>query len=187
MEVFVAVSRLSAKFDCPVAHQNISFLPTAHDCGSGSYGRFSVVGILFINKSVCLSLSESLGRGGRLNIVPDFNLADSEDQTALELALSTSQLQVAARLLDTGVSIDVKTSEGLALLHKAIMRQDNASALFLLENGADINTRWASLNIDWWCFLEITFVECAAWSYKVQQNSSVIRKTSTTTTYDNVN
>ena len=34
-QVFDAVSRLYAKFDCPVAHRNISFLPTAHDCETG--------------------------------------------------------------------------------------------------------------------------------------------------------
>ena len=32
LEAFVVASRLSAKFDCPVAHQNCSFLATAHDC-----------------------------------------------------------------------------------------------------------------------------------------------------------
>ena len=28
-------SALYAKFECPVAHQNISFLPTVHDCQTG--------------------------------------------------------------------------------------------------------------------------------------------------------
>ena len=32
LEAFVAASRLSAKFDCPVARQNVSLLATAHDC-----------------------------------------------------------------------------------------------------------------------------------------------------------
>ena len=32
LEVFVVVSRLYDKFDCPVAHQNISFLTTARVC-----------------------------------------------------------------------------------------------------------------------------------------------------------
>ena len=30
-------SILSAKFDCPVARQNISFLATAHDCETGLF------------------------------------------------------------------------------------------------------------------------------------------------------
>ena len=31
LEAFVAASRLYAKFDCPVARQNFSFLASAHD------------------------------------------------------------------------------------------------------------------------------------------------------------
>ena len=30
---------LSAKFDCPVAHQNASLLATAHDCKTGLFTR----------------------------------------------------------------------------------------------------------------------------------------------------
>ena len=84
----------------------------------------------------------SLGRGGRLPIVPDFNLSDSEDQTPLELALFTGQMSVANRLLEAGASIEVQTTNGLTLLHKAVRRGDNASALFLLEHGADINNKY---------------------------------------------
>lgn len=86
----------------------------------------------------------SLGRGGRLPIVPDFNLSDSEDQTPLELALCTGQISVASRLLDAGASIEVQTTKGLTLLHKAVRRGDNASALFLLEHGADINNKYVT-------------------------------------------
>ena len=88
-------------------------------------------------------LSGCLGRGGRLPIVPDFNLSDSEEQTALELALCTGQMSVASRLLEAGANIEVQTTSGLTLLHKAIRRGDNAAALFLLENGADINNRYS--------------------------------------------
>ncbi|XP_048582377.1 rabankyrin-5 isoform X2 [Nematostella vectensis] len=82
----------------------------------------------------------SLGRGGRLNIVPDFNVCDSEEQSALELGLWTAQYGVAARLLEAGARIDAQTSSGLTLLHKAIKRADNSAALFLLEHGANINS-----------------------------------------------
>lgn len=88
-----------------------------------------------------LDFQGSLGRGGRLPIVPDFNLSDSEDQTPLELALCTGQMSVASRLLEAGASIEVQTTKGLTLLHKAVRKGDNASALFLLEHGADINNK----------------------------------------------
>lgn len=91
-----------------------------------------------------MHVSGSLGRGGRLPIVPDFNLSDSEDQTPLELALCTGQMSVASRLIDAGASIEVQTTKGLTLLHKAVKRGDNASALFLLEHGADINNKYAT-------------------------------------------
>ena len=35
LEAFVAASCLYAKFDCPVARQNLSLLATAHDCETG--------------------------------------------------------------------------------------------------------------------------------------------------------
>ena len=37
LEVFVAVTRSYAKFDCPLALQNISFLATVHDCETGLF------------------------------------------------------------------------------------------------------------------------------------------------------
>ena len=37
LEAFVAASRSYAKFDCPVARQNFSLLPTAHDCETGLF------------------------------------------------------------------------------------------------------------------------------------------------------
>ena len=37
LEALVAASRLSAKFDCPVVHQNFPLLAAAHDCGTGLF------------------------------------------------------------------------------------------------------------------------------------------------------
>uniref|UniRef100_A0A6P8I0Z8 Rabankyrin-5-like n=1 Tax=Actinia tenebrosa TaxID=6105 RepID=A0A6P8I0Z8_ACTTE len=88
-----------------------------------------------------INFQDSLGRGGRLLVVPDFNLTDSEEQTALEFALWTGQYQVAERLLEAGADIDIQTSNGMTLLHKATERLDIGAALFLLDHGADINVR----------------------------------------------
>ena len=62
----------------------------------------------------------------------------------MELALCTGQIPVASRLLDAGASVEVQTTKGLTLLHKAVRRGDNASALFLLEHGADINNKYVT-------------------------------------------
>ena len=80
------------------------------------------------------------GGGGRIPIVPDFNIRDSEGQTPLELALWTQQHQIARSLIDAEADIN-GASDQQTLLHKAIKRKDLVSCLFLLENGADINLR----------------------------------------------
>ena len=76
---------------------------------------------------------------GRIPIIPDFNLQDSEGQTVLELALWTKQYQVARSLLEAEADINYVGSDKQTLLHKAIKRKDIDSCLFLIENGADIN------------------------------------------------
>ena len=40
LEAFVAASRLSAKFDCPVTRQKFSLLATAYDCEIGYLDQF---------------------------------------------------------------------------------------------------------------------------------------------------
>ncbi len=81
------------------------------------------------------------GGGGRIPIIPDFNLPDSEGQTVLELALWSEQYQVARSLLDAEADINYTGEDRQTLLHKAIKRNDITSCLFLIENGADIAQR----------------------------------------------
>ncbi|XP_072043178.1 rabankyrin-5-like [Amphiura filiformis] len=76
-----------------------------------------------------------------IQIIPDFNLRDSNDQTALGLALWTGLHSFAAQVLHAGANINYTTSEGMTLLHTAILKQDTQSALFLLEHQADINIK----------------------------------------------
>lgn len=79
------------------------------------------------------------GGMGRIPIIPDFSSQDSEGQTVLELALWTKQYQVARSLLDAEADINQSNQGSRSLLHKAIIRKDVDSCLFLIENGADIN------------------------------------------------
>ena len=44
LEAFAADSRLSAKFDCPMARQNVSLLSTVHDCETGLVSPMSLSG-----------------------------------------------------------------------------------------------------------------------------------------------
>ncbi|KAJ7997343.1 hypothetical protein DPEC_G00228000 [Dallia pectoralis] len=85
--------------------------------------------------------ANALHATNNLQIIPDFSLKDSMDQTVLGLALWTGMHNIAAQLLGSGASINDAMSNGQTLLHMAIHRQDSKSALFLLEHQADINVR----------------------------------------------
>ncbi|KAF7206584.1 ankyrin repeat and FYVE domain containing 1 [Nothobranchius furzeri] len=85
--------------------------------------------------------ANALHATNNLQIIPDFSLKDSVDQTVLGLALWTGMHTIAAQLLGSGASINDTMSNGQTLLHMAIQRQDSKSALFLLEHQADINVR----------------------------------------------
>lgn len=76
-------------------------------------------------------------------VVPNFNIQDSEDQTALGLALVGGLHQVARELLAGGASVNVRNKDGLTLLHQAILHQETQGTLFLLENGADFTIKTA--------------------------------------------
>ncbi|KAM7311320.1 rabankyrin-5 [Ixodes scapularis] len=71
--------------------------------------------------------------------LPNLNLKNSRDETALSLALELGLHDVARELLNAGASLDVADAEGLSLLHRAILHQDTSGALFLLDQGADFN------------------------------------------------
>ncbi|XP_075876227.1 rabankyrin-5 isoform X3 [Nelusetta ayraudi] len=85
--------------------------------------------------------ANALHATNNFQIIPDFSLKDSLDQTVLGLALWTGMHTIAAQLLGSGASINDTMSNGQTLLHMAIQRQDSKSALFLLEHQADINVR----------------------------------------------
>lgn len=79
--------------------------------------------------------------GGRLNLAPDFDICDSEDQSALEHALLTAQYHMAESILEAGANIDLRDPQQCSLMLKSIKRKDVPSVLFLIEHGADINVR----------------------------------------------
>eukprot|EP00057_Strongylocentrotus_purpuratus_P000774 XP_001183012.1 PREDICTED: rabankyrin-5 [Strongylocentrotus purpuratus] len=94
-----------------------------------------VVGVFMEHRTQALQSRDGI------QIIPDFNLHDSNDQTVLGLALWTGLHSFAAQLLHAGANINYTTGDGLTLLHLAIQEQDTSSALFLLEHQADINIK----------------------------------------------
>ncbi|KAL7987017.1 hypothetical protein Chor_005936, partial [Crotalus horridus] len=100
-----------------------------------AYNHPDVVSIILEQKANALHATNNL------QIIPDFSLKDSRDQTVLGLALWTGMHTIAAQLLGSGASINDTMSDGQTLLHMAIQRQDSKSALFLLEHQANIGVR----------------------------------------------
>ncbi|KAG8122752.1 putative Ankyrin repeat and FYVE domain-containing protein [Naja naja] len=95
-----------------------------------AYNHPDVVSVILEQKANALHATNNL------QIIPDFSLKDSRDQTVLGLALWTGMHKIAAQLLGSGASINDTMSDGQTLLHMAIQRQDSKSALFLLEHQA---------------------------------------------------
>jgi ankyrin repeat protein len=70
-------------------------------------------------------------------IALDVNVMDGEEQTALGLALWSTQLDMAEILVAAGADVESRSRQGLTLLLQAILRGDADSAGFLLQKNAD--------------------------------------------------
>ena len=96
--------------------------------------------------------------GNNLQIIPNFSLQDSEDQTPFALALWQGLHDIALQLLNSGANVNDTNTAGETLLHQAINKQDTESALFLLQHGADPNAKYVFVifillvfNLDYLC------------------------------------
>lgn len=72
------------------------------------------------------------------------NLKNNANETPLNLAIKApfkKGKDIVLALIKAGANINQCNNEGLTLLHQAILKEDSATAIFLLENGADMNTR----------------------------------------------
>ncbi|KAJ9594560.1 hypothetical protein L9F63_027455, partial [Diploptera punctata] len=73
------------------------------------------------------------------NFPVDFNLKDSKGNTPLSLALVTGMQHMVATLIQGGADVNVRNGKGLTLLHQAILKEDSETAIFLLDQEADMN------------------------------------------------
>jgi ankyrin repeat protein len=73
-------------------------------------------------------------------------LKNSAGHTPLALALLMDASDVASDLLRHGASVDILDHNGLTLLHSAIMDGNTKMALFLMNNGADVNQRYSGFD-----------------------------------------
>ena len=72
------------------------------------------------------------------------DVKDKDGETPLSLAIKApfkKGREIAAALINAGANINQRNEQGLTLLHQAILKEDSAMAIFLLENGADMNMK----------------------------------------------
>lgn len=72
------------------------------------------------------------------------NLKNNVNETPLSLAIKApfkKGKDIVLALIKAGANINQCNNDGLTLLHQVILKEDSATAIFLLENGADMNTR----------------------------------------------
>ena len=74
------------------------------------------------------------------NLKPNFNIQDEHGQSVFSLALWVNMLSIAKQLLQNGqAQINIKDCDQVPLLAQAISKQNVQAALFLLEQGVDVN------------------------------------------------
>ncbi|XP_050520840.1 rabankyrin-5 isoform X2 [Daktulosphaira vitifoliae] len=77
---------------------------------------------------------------------PDFspvnlNLRDSLGDTPLSLALKSDMQHIVPDLIAGGADIDMRNGEGMTLLHQAILKGDDKTALYLVKQGSNFDTK----------------------------------------------
>jgi len=71
-------------------------------------------------------------------------IKNNANETPLSLAIKTpfkKGKDIVLALIKAGADVNERNDEGLTLLHQAILKEDSATAIFLLENGADMNAK----------------------------------------------
>lgn len=97
--------------------------------------HFAVSNLYFDIVLELLNVSDSISQ---------LNLRNDENETPLSLAIKAPLKKgkdIVLALIKAGANINQCNEEGLTLLHQAILKEDSATAIFLLENGADMNAR----------------------------------------------
>lgn len=71
----------------------------------------------------------------------NFNGRDANGDTPVSLALSEGRNELVPVLIEGGADVNVRNGKDFTLLHQAILKEDSKTAIFLLDNGADINAQ----------------------------------------------
>lgn len=71
----------------------------------------------------------------------NFNARDGNGDTPLSLALNECFNSLVPLLITGKADVNVRNAKDFTLLHQAILKEDAKTAIFLLDNGADMNAK----------------------------------------------
>lgn len=71
----------------------------------------------------------------------NFNARDANGDTPISLALNEGYNGLVPILIEGKADVNVRNGKDFTLLHQAILKEDSKTAIFLLDNGADINAQ----------------------------------------------
>lgn len=71
----------------------------------------------------------------------NFNARDENGETPLSLALNEGFNSLVPLLITGKADVNVRNAKDFTLLHQAILKEDAKTAVFLLDNGADMNAK----------------------------------------------
>lgn len=75
-------------------------------------------------------------------VATNFNVRDINGDTPISLALNQGFNNLVPILIDGKADVNVRNGKDFTLLHQAILKEDSKTAIFLLDNGADINAKY---------------------------------------------
>ncbi|XP_025406363.1 rabankyrin-5 isoform X2 [Sipha flava] len=73
--------------------------------------------------------------------IVNLNLRDSLGDSPLSLALKSDMQHIVPDLIAGGADIDMRNGEGLTLLHQAILKGDEKTALYLVKQGSNFDSK----------------------------------------------
>lgn len=86
-------------------------------------------------------ISYNLTTDGSALSTVNFNMKDANGDTPISIALNEGYQKLVPTLIRGKADVNVKNGKGFTLLHQAILKEDSKTAIFLLDNGADINVK----------------------------------------------
>lgn len=94
------------------------------------------------NSAECVRFFIKYNENSEPEKVPaNFNVRDTNGDTPLSLALNQGFNDLVPLLIEGKADVNVRNGKDFTLLHEAILKEDSNTAIFLLDNGADINAK----------------------------------------------